>query len=131
MLRPLCLAAASGLFLPGCLIVVDHQSDTHWVHDDDAHHGRLGIYLEAPGSTLVSQLGIDRDRSGVITQVETGSPADKAGLRQYDVITAVDGDAAASVPRIRQAIRSHKSGEEVSFAILRQGKPSTITVHVP
>ena len=130
MLRPLCLAAACGLFMPGCIIVVDHDHETRWVHDEGSGHGRIGIYLESPDSTLAAQLGLDADHACVISGIQTDSPADKAGLKRHDVVTSVDGDAAASASRVRQAIRSHKPGEEISLGILRQGKPMTITVPV-
>src|ERR1051326_1470866 len=118
MLRALCIAAICSLYLPGCVVVVDHDSETHWVHEDYPSHGRIDIYLEQPDSTLASQLNIDRDRTCVVDRVAVGSPADRAGLKPHDVITSVDGDAAASVSRVRQAIRSHRPGEQVSLGIV-------------
>lgn len=130
MLRPLAILAC--LFpLSGCLIVVDHGDHDSYVRDDDTYHrGRIGVYLDSVEPSTASQVGVDRTRATLVTGVVGDSCAEKAGLKTYDVITGVDGSPDASPSRVRRAIREHKSGEEVSFAILREGKPLTITVPV-
>ncbi len=130
MLRPICIAAlaACSLALPGCLIVVDRDSETHWVHDDAGHARHIGVSLESVDDTTASQLALDRSKVTVVDRVIDDSAADHAGLKAHDIITAVDGDADACPSHVREAIRNHKSGESVSFVILRQGKPLTIAV---
>jgi len=51
-------------------------------------------------------------------------------LGYTDIVTAVDGNTDASPSRVRHLIHSHKTGETVTFTILRQGKPQTIAVTV-
>jgi len=118
--------------LQGCLIVVDsdHEHEAYSTSDDTYHRGRIGVYLESVEGSTASQLGLDRSRTTLVTSVVEGSSAEKAGLKKYDIITAVDGDAEASPSRVRRAIREHKAGEQVSFSILRQGKPDTVSVPV-
>ena len=130
MLRPLCIVAlaASTLALPGCVIVVDHNHETHWVSSDEAGHGRIGVYLESVDSATASQLSLEASHATLVERVVEGSAADQAGLKPFDVITTVDGDADASPSKVRAAIRAHKPGEAVSFSILRQGKPQNISV---
>ncbi len=131
MLRPACIALMCLLpALPGCIVVVDHDSETHWVHDDEVRARHIGVYLSEVGSTTAAQLAIDGDKATVIDRVAEDSPADHAGLKPHDIITAVDGDADASPSHVRHAIWTHKSGETVSFSILRQGKAQTVAVTV-
>jgi S1-C subfamily serine protease len=130
MLRAACLIALSTLVLPGCLIVVDHDGESHWAHYEEVHNRRIGIYVESVGSTTASQLAIDADHTAVIERVVDGSPADQAGLKPHDIVTSVDGDTDASPSRVRHLIHSHKSGETVTFGVLRQGKSQTIAVTV-
>jgi len=130
MRRPLCLAvlAAGSLALSGCLIVVDHENETHWVHDDSGRARHVGVYLESVDSTTASQLSLEAGHATVVERIVEGSPADQAGLRPHDIITAVDGDSDASPSRVREAIRGHRPGDSISFSILRQGKPQVVAV---
>ena len=50
------------------------------------------------------------------------SPADRAGLREKDIITEIDGTKIEKTSDLFQKIRSHKPGDEVSIAYLRDGK---------
>ncbi|MFN2581154.1 MAG: S1C family serine protease [Candidatus Dormibacteria bacterium] len=59
----------------------------------------------------------DTNSTGVpISGVQAGSPADKAGIQAGDVITAADGHAVNTSQALRNAIRAHKSGDQISVA---------------
>jgi membrane-associated protease RseP (regulator of RpoE activity) len=60
--------------------------------------------------------------------VQTGSPADQAGLKAGDVITAVDGNAVASPQELRQRIVSHQPGDQVTITYTRAGASAQATV---
>jgi putative serine protease PepD len=51
--------------------------------------------------------------------VQSGSPADQAGLKAGDVITAVDGNAVASPAQLRQQIVAHQPGDHVTITYTR------------
>src|SRR5262245_54790639 len=132
MLRAL-TALACLVPMTGCLIVVDrdHGSSTTYVTSDDTYHrGRIGVFLDSVEPSTVSQLGLQPGKNTLVTGVVNDSSAAKAGLQRHDIITAIDGDDNASPSRVREAIRGHKSGEDVSMTVLRQGKPLTIAIPV-
>ncbi len=52
-----------------------------------------------------------------IVSVSAGSPAEKAGLKAGDIITAVNGTAVANPQALGQAITSHKPGDTVTLSI--------------
>ncbi len=61
----------------------------------------------------------------------SGSPAEKAGLRQGDIITEFDGQTITGMTQLKQLIASHKSGDEVKMTMERLGngyKEKSITV---
>ncbi len=60
--------------------------------------------------------------------VVAGSPADKAGLKEGDVITALGGQRVDGLHTLDLLLASHSPGETVSLQVLRNG--STITVNV-
>jgi serine protease Do len=117
--------AASFLVSSGCVVVV-HDHD-EW---GDGDHAQIGVCLEPVERETATQLQVDRDHACTITYVRGGGPADKAGVRRYDIITHVDGEADASVSRVRSAIRAKESGEIVKLTVLREGKPIDLEMPV-
>ena len=57
-----------------------------------------------------------------IFQVVPGGPADQAGLRKGDVITAIDGDDIKGVSDLRAKIAEHSVGDKVELTIQRGGQ---------
>jgi putative serine protease PepD len=57
-----------------------------------------------------------------IASVAGGSPADRAGLRRGDVVTAIDGKRITTSEEAVAAIDSHSPGESLSVSFLRAGK---------
>ena len=77
--------------------------------------------LRAPepllGISLLNQTtstGIDR---AVVHTVSAGGPADRAGIKTGDVITAVDGQRTAGADAVIAAIRSHQPGQRVTVTV--------------
>lgn len=116
-----------GAILGGCVVVV-HDSDGDWDWDESSHSKpRMGVHLAEPGRALSEQLKIDRHETTVITDVVSGSPADRAGLQKYDVVTRIDGDTDADSSDLRRAIRSSNYGDTIILTIIREGQ----TIDVP
>ncbi len=62
-----------------------------------------------------------------VESVNEGSCAEKAGLREGDIITALDGKAVASHTELAAAIAAHRAGDTVTLTVYRQGRTLTIT----
>lgn len=60
--------------------------------------------------------------------IVSGSPADKAGLKEKDIITKVDGTNVDSTHPFASLIAQHSVGDKVTITYLRDGKESTVTV---
>lgn len=91
--------------------------------------GYLGVTGETLTPDLAEQFGLARDASGVIvTDVTPGSPADKAGLKPSDVVTAVDGKPVAELEAMRLLISEYPPNTRVPLSIVRDSKPMTLTV---
>lgn len=109
--------------MPGCIVVAVNRPVEY-----SSPSPRIGVSIAAVPESTASQLGIDRDRTCLITDVYGGSPADRAGLRQFDIVTHIEGCDNADDSALRSAIRSHKHGEPLNIEILRGGKPVQICV---
>jgi membrane-associated protease RseP (regulator of RpoE activity) len=74
-------------------------------------------------------VGVGTADNGVaVTEVADGSPAANAGLKQGDVITAIDGTNVTTPLALRAAVQKHSSGDEISVTYTRDGKSNTVKV---
>jgi len=70
-----------------------------------------------------------RDGSGAeIDSVVAGTPADEAGLKEGDVIVAVEGSKVTDGIALIVSIRSHQPGETITFTVVRDGDEQEIDV---
>ena len=87
---------------------------------------RIGVVLSEVSPQMRDDLKID---SGVlIREVLSDSPAEKAGLKDGDVIVRMDGKNVETEQDIRSALRNLDGPKDMSFEIVRDGKPLTIVV---
>ncbi len=115
----------------GCIIVVDEsRDDIEYEHWRASRRNYIGVTLDGVTRETAAQLEVDRERVALVSYVYAGTPADRAGLMRYDVITSVDGGTPASPSRVRAAIREKKGGESLTFGVVRAGKPLDIVVVV-
>jgi serine protease Do len=86
--------------------------------------GRLGVRIQTLTPQLASYFGASR--GALVTEVDEGSAAAKAGIKAGDVITSIDGRTVEDAADLQRALRSTEEGAEVSIEILRDRKPMTI-----
>ncbi|SET15848.1 serine protease Do [Salinibacillus kushneri] len=88
---------------------------------------------EIPSYYWGSELKLPNDVNGgaVVDTVEPMSPADQAGLKEYDVIVALDGEKINNVMDLRKYIYQEKEpGEEMEITFYRNGEKQTITMNL-
>ncbi|HEX4817418.1 MAG TPA: trypsin-like peptidase domain-containing protein [Nonomuraea sp.] len=82
-------------------------------------HAFLGVSVtDATGETT----------GALVRQVNAGSPADKAGLRQGDLITKIGDTTVEGADTVVGQVRGFKVGQRVELAYVRDGEPHTVTV---
>lgn len=79
----------------------------------------LGVTTTDLTSDLREYFGAPKDAGVLIGAVESGSPADKAGVRVGDVLITVEGKDVNSLGDLRRALRDRKSGDSLRLEILR------------
>lgn len=73
------------------------------------------------------ELGYEVPEAVVIDLVMEGSPAD-GSLEPGDIVEEVDGSAVTEPQDVVDAVRAHEPGEQVEFAIRRDGEPQTLRI---
>lgn len=127
---PLAIAV---LPLTGCVVVVGNRSDRTSevsLESGSSSGRRIGVVTGRPGPALSAQLDIDPDRAVVITEVLSGSSAQRAGLQRFDVITGVDGSEFATTAVLRDTVRAKSPGDAVTLRLIRAGQPMELAVPV-
>jgi S1-C subfamily serine protease len=71
---------------------------------------------------------VDGGQGAVISDVESGSPADDGGIKTGDVIVAVDGFAVDGASGLVAAIRDQAPGDGIELSVVREGTPVDVTV---
>ncbi|MFJ9563550.1 S1C family serine protease [Streptomyces fuscichromogenes] len=89
-------------------------------------YAKIGASVSLEDSTGGAQ--ITDSGSGGSAAVESGGPADKAGLKPGDVITKLDDSVIDSGPTLIGEIWTHKPGDKVQITYKRGGSEHTVTV---
>jgi serine protease Do len=90
--------------------------------------GYLGVGIEDLDASLAKQFNVP-DTSGVLlTQIEPGSPAAKAGLKSGDVIRTFNGQPVADRALLSSMVANTSPGTPVKLGILRNGTPLTVNL---
>ena len=84
------------------------------------HRPEIGIGVQSITPTLAEALKLPRNYGVIISDVLPGGPAEAAGVRIGDILIAVDGKAAGSVPYVAFHLMSRESGDKVHLDVLRQ-----------
>lgn len=84
----------------------------------------VGILMEEVSNEAIQRYGIPD--GAYISAVLDGSCADKAGIQEGDIITAVDDTAITSADELKEAVKAHKAGEKVNFTLWRNNETLTV-----
>jgi Do/DeqQ family serine protease len=88
----------------------------------------LGVKGQAVTGDIARSLGMTVPRGVLVAQVYPGSSADRAGLKEGDVILSIDGRAVNDEGGGAFAIGTHKVGDRVPMQIQRGDREQTVTV---
>lgn len=94
------------------------------IEDGTAEHAFLGVGLS---DTTATADGVTRSGAQV-QSVTAGSPAAEAGVREGDVIVAIDGKAVAGAESLTGYVRAYPSGAEVTVTLVRDGASQDVDV---
>ena len=95
-----------------------------------AFRGHLGVEVKPIKPGAGKLLGLPDDGGALVQRVVPGSPADKAGLQQYDVITEVNRQKISSSPDLVEVVTHLRPGTTVRVTFFRNSRRSSVRVRL-
>jgi serine protease Do len=98
------------------------------LHDGGIRPGYLGLKLDPVTQDISAALGLSHPMGSIVSDVEAGGPAARAGLKVGDVILRYDGHTPSDERALMRAIARSKIGQAVPVTVLRDGQSETVQV---
>jgi serine protease Do len=92
--------------------------------------GYLGISIRPVDEDTADALGLEKNRGEFVARVVAGEAADKAGLKEGDIVLRVDGREVSPEETLSFIVANIKPGTRIPLDILREGKPLKLTATV-
>jgi len=92
--------------------------------------GRIGVGIQDVNGSLAQSFGLDRPRGALVSTVESGGPAEKAGIKPGDVILSYNGKALDNSNQLPPLVAATKPGSKASVEVWRGGRKETLGLTV-
>ncbi len=98
--------------------------------DGTVTRGWLGVQIQPVTEDIADSLGLKTAAGAIVSDVNTGSPAEKGGVRTGDAITEVDGTEVKDARDLARKIATYKPGSKVALTVMRRGKERTLDITI-
>ena len=92
--------------------------------------GRMGVTIQNVNQALAESFGLSKPMGALVSSVEKGSPAEKAGIEPGDVIVEFDGKEVADSAQLPARVAELKPGATAKLEIIRKGSSKELDVTV-
>jgi serine protease Do len=101
------------------------EPTVRFVYEELKQYGRvrqtlIGASVQTINPTLAAGLKLSQDWGVIVSNVVPGGPADKAGLKSKDIVTAIDSREIDSLPKFAASLFLHRHDEAVQMDVLRE-----------
>jgi serine protease Do len=92
--------------------------------------GRIGVQIDQVTKEVAESIGLGKPRGALVRGVETGAPADKAGVEAGDIIIKFDGKAVDKSSDLPRMVGSTKPGTKSTLTVFRRGATKDLSVTI-
>lgn len=92
--------------------------------------GRIGVQIDQVSKDLAESLGLGRAQGALVRSVESGSPADKAGIEAGDIILRFDGKPIERPTDLPRMVGNTKPGTRSAVTVFRRGNNRDLQIQV-
>ncbi len=97
------------------------------IKDGKVRRGMLGINIQNVTDELAKSLDLEARSGVIVSNVRSGSAADKAGVKRNDLIVAINGEKIEDSNVLRNKVASSLPGSEIKVSVMRDGKQVDLT----
>jgi serine protease Do len=90
--------------------------------------GWIGVQIQPVTGDIADSLGMKNARGALVAEPQSGSPAQKAGIKAGDVIVSVNDEAVTDARNLARRISAMAPGTSVKLGVIRGGKEDTLTL---
>ncbi|MTW17191.1 Do family serine endopeptidase [Rhodoplanes serenus] len=90
--------------------------------------GWIGVQIQPVNAEIADSLGLKDAEGALVAEPQSGSPAQKAGIKAGDVIVAVNGEPVKDARTLARTISTMAPGTTVKLGVFRNGKTETLTM---
>jgi len=92
--------------------------------------GWLGVQIQNITDDLAKHFDIKEDKGALVTNILSGTPAEKAGFQRGDIIVEFNGKTVVDTNDLRNKVAATLPGTEVNIKVIREGKETDIPVTI-
>ena len=92
--------------------------------------GRLGVVVDDLNKDLAPYFNVKEDEGVLVVEVEDESPAEKAGVKAGDVITAIDHAPVRNVDALANEVSKSNEGDTLAVDLIRKGTRKSVSIEV-
>jgi serine protease Do len=92
------------------------------VANGKVQHAKLGVQVQEVGQAFADSFRLDSPEGALISSVERGGPAERAGLKSGDIIRRLNGQTIVTPGDLSSNVSLSKPGERVALDVWRDGK---------
>ncbi|MCM8814628.1 MAG: DegQ family serine endoprotease [Candidatus Omnitrophica bacterium] len=92
--------------------------------------GFLGVYLQPLTEDLAASFGLKETKGALVSTVMPDTPAEKAGLKEGDIILEFDGKPVSDVKDLQKKVADAKVGDVVTLGVWRDKKKITLPIKI-
>jgi serine protease Do len=92
--------------------------------------GRIGVQIDQVTKDVAESIGLGKVQGALVRSVESGSPADKAGVEAGDIITRFDGKAIDRATDLPRMVGNTKPGTRTTVTVFRRGGSRDLNVQI-
>ncbi|MES2413202.1 MAG: DegQ family serine endoprotease [Pseudomonadota bacterium] len=90
--------------------------------------GRIGVQIEQVSKEVAESIGLGKPQGALVRGVESGAPAEKAGIEAGDIITKFDGKQIEKSSDLPRLVGNVKPGTRAVVTVFRRGASRDLTV---
>ena len=92
--------------------------------------GRIGVQIDQVSKDVAESIGLGKPQGALVRGVESGSPADKAGVEAGDIITRFDGRAIEKASDLPRLVGNTKPGTRSALTVFRRGQTRDLSITI-